>query len=121
MGEAHASEGGGAGEAGSDFLTEFRFIVCFGTAEAPKAPTLPRARGNVGASASVASPGSVESPDLERSRRGVALDLVLDGHGFEARLEHRGILRSRLSSGLHDTEIGDRVVGTVIPAQHDLG
>src|SRR4026208_1898027 len=46
---------------------------------------------------------SVESPDLQRGRRSIIVDLVLDLHRFEAPLASRSIMRCRLSSRLHDT------------------
>src|SRR5436190_14516596 len=64
-------------------------------------------------------PRSIKPPDLECRRRCISEDLVLDCHPFEAPLAPRSIGRSRLSSCLYGSDVGDRLVGSIVPAEDD--
>src|SRR5262245_19524037 len=66
------------------------------------------------------TPRSVVSPDLEHGRRGIPHDLVLHRHRLEPPLAARSILRRRRAAGFQDADIGDCVVGAIVPAQDGL-
>jgi hypothetical protein len=66
---------------------------------------------------SAVTPRSIKSQDLDCGRRFITENLVLDLHRFEAPLASRSILRSRLSSCLYGSDIGERVVAAIVPAK----
>ena len=86
----------------------------------PRSPQLWRVRCRYPAGRSALTPGLVESPDLEPSRRRSTNDLVLDRHRLEPCLASRSIPRNRLSSCFHESEIRDRVVWAIVPVEDDL-
>ena len=69
---------------------------------------------------SAVTPRSIESQDLDRGRRFITEDLVLDLRPCEAPLASRSIRRSRLSSCLYRSDCVERRVGAIVPAKDDL-
>ena len=62
---------------------------------------------------------SIKSQDLNCGRF-ITDDLVLDLHPCEAPLTSWSIFRSRHSSCLYGSQGGERIVGSIVPAQDDL-